>query len=510
MSSTDNKRIAKNTLALYIRMLLIMLITLYTSRVVLQQLGEVDYGIYNVVGGFVTMLSFLSLALSNSTQRFIIFYIGKGNDEQLEKVFSTAILSHLSLAIIIVIACEIIGLWYIHNIMVLPPERLKAALISFHFAVASLAVVVISVPYYADIIAHEKMSVYAVISIVDALLRLLVAFAISASSFDRLIVYAALMLFTQVIIQLLYRNYSKRNFKEARFKYTFSPNLFKEMMSFTGWTVIGNLAFTLHSQGTNMVLNYFFGPVVNTARGLAMQVQNSIVQFCNSFQTSVNPQIIKTYASGQLRDMNLLILRSSKVSFFLLYFISLPLFFETEAVLTIWLKEVPEYLVGFVRISVFVSMMTALANPLGTAVSATGNIKKYQLIIGGVLLLNVPFSYLLLRIGMSPYIVYIVQFIIECVALVLRLTLFNNLISLSIIEYLKTVIFRIVLTLPICCALVYLFKMYFPLQGIYELIVVTLVCWCVSAIVIWLLGMTKNEKIVVVNFIINKINEWRR
>ncbi len=506
MSSVDNKRIAKNTLALYVRMLLIMLVTLYTSRVVLQKLGVVDYGIYNVVGGFVTMLSFLSLALSNSTQRFIIYYLGKGNDNQLEKVFSTAILSHLSLALLISIACEIIGLWYIHNVMVLPNDRLSAALAAFHFAVISLFVVIISVPYYADIIAHEKMSVYAIISITDSFLRLGVAFAISASSYDKLVVYAALMMLTQIVVQILYRQYSKSHFKEARFKYSFTLSLFKEMMSFTGWTVIGNLAFTLHSQGTNMVLNYFFGPVVNTARGLAMQVQNSMVQFCNSFQTSVNPQIIKNYASGQLREMNMLILRSSKVSFFLLYFISLPLIFETETILAIWLKVVPDYLVGFVQISAFISMMTALANPLGTAVSATGNIKKYQIVIGGVLLLNIPFSYMLLRIGMSPYIVYVVQLVIECVALILRLALFNHLISLNIVDYLKVVVFRIVVTLPICCFFIYLFKVNVHSHRIIELITVTIACWIISAIVIWFLGITNNEKEIVMTFVKNKLN----
>lgn len=510
MSSTDNKRIAKNTIALYIRMLLIMLITLYTSRIVLQNLGVVDYGIYNVVGGFVTMLSFLNLALSNSTQRFIIYYIGKGDVSLLEKVFSTAIMSHLLLGLIIAVVCEVVGLWYIHNIMVLPNERLEAALFAFHFAVLSLVVVVITVPYYADIIAHERMSVYAIISIIEAVLRLGIAWAISMSSYDRLIFYAALMMASHILIQLSYRHYSKKHFKEANFRYSFDPPLFRKMLSFTGWTVIGNLAFTLHSQGTNMLLNYFFGPVVNTARGLAMQVQNSMVQFCNSFQTSVNPQIIKNYASGQLRDMNLLILRSSKVSFFLLYFITLPLIFETETILTIWLKEVPEYLITFVQLSAFVSMMTALANPLGTSVSATGEIKTYQIVIGGILLMNIPCSYILLKIGFSPYCVYVVQIFIECVALLTRLFLFNKLISLDIAEYFKVVILRILMTLPTCCIIIYFIKTQLKLSSFHELFIITILCWLVSIIVIWLLGITRQEKNICISFIKNKIDGWRK
>lgn len=510
MSGIDNKRIAKNTIALYIRMLLIMLIALYTSRVVLQNLGVIDYGIYNVVAGFVTMLSFLNLALSNSTQRFIIYYIGKGDENQLERVFSTAMISHILLGVIIAVVCEIVGLWYIHNVMVLPLERLDAALYAFHFAVISLFFGIVTVPYYADIIAHEKMSVYAAVSIIEALLRLGIAFVISVSSYDRLFFYAGLMMAAHVLIQLTYRQYSKIHFKEARFKYSFNRALFKEMMSFTGWTVIGNLAFTLHSQGTNMLLNYFFGPVVNTARGLAMQVQNSMIQFCNSFQTSVNPQIIKNYASGQIKEMNKLILRSSKISFFLLYFITLPLIFETETILSIWLKEVPAHLVIFVQLSAFISMMTALANPLGTAVSATGNIKTYQIVIGGILLLNIPCSFVLLKIGLAPYFVYIIQLIIECAALLTRLSLFNKLISLSFFEYLKTVLFRIAATLPVCCILLYLFKSCIHLNSVVELIIVTLFSWVVSAIIIWMLGLTKDERLMLINFAKSKIDDWRK
>ena len=504
----ENKRIAKNTIALYIRMLFTMLVSLFASRVVLQSLGVVDYGIYNVVGGFVAMLSFLNLALSNCTQRFIIFYLGKNDSKQLEKVFATTILSHLLLGVLVVLVCEVIGTWYIHNVMVMPENRLYAALWAFHTAVASLFLVIVTVPYYSDIIAHEKMSVYAIVSIVESLFRLGIAYAISISTYDRLKIYAILILLVQFVVQLTYRQYSKRHFWEARFKYTLNYKLLKEMFSFTGWTVIGNLAFTLHSQGTNMLLNYFFGPVVNTARGLAMQVQNAIIQFCNSFQTSVNPQIIKSYASGQVNDMNLLITRSSRISFFLLYFIALPILFETEPILSIWLKQVPSHLVVFVRLSVLISMITALVNPFGTSVSATGNIKRYQIVIGGILLLNIPCSFFFLQLGYAPYIVYIVQFVIECLAMFTRIILFSKQISLNIPDYLKSVVLRIILTFPLCCLLLYGVKENLNCSNvIIEMFIVITLGWLIAAIVIWTLGIKREEKEVLINYIKGRINE---
>lgn len=423
MGSTNNKVIAKNTIVLYLRMIISMLISFYTSRLILKSLGVVDFGIYNVVSGFVVMLSFLNLSLSNSTQRYLIYYLGKGNLNKLKEVFSASLLIHSIFALVIVVVCECAGLWYIHMVMVFPIERMGAALVAFHCSIVSLFFVIIAVPFYADIIAHEKMGAYAAITLIDAVLRLGIAIALKFSQNDRLVIYAILLMVSQISIQLSYGYYSKTHFNEVGFVKQIGLKLIKEMLAFSGWTIIGNLAFILYSQGTNMILNVFFGPIVNTAR-LAAQVQGSLIQFCSSFQTAVNPQIIKQYASDDLLSMNILVLRSSKISFFLLYFISIPIFVEADSLMALWLEEVPPYLVGFVRLSVLVSFITALANPFATAISATGIIKKYQLIIGGILLLNLPVSLLFLYLGFSPYCVYFIQLAIEIFAIIVRIIFF--------------------------------------------------------------------------------------
>lgn len=509
MGSTNNKVIAKNTIVLYLRMIISMLISFYTSRLILKSLGVVDFGIYNVVSGFVVMLSFLNLSLSNSTQRYLIYYLGKGNLNKLKEVFSASLLIHSIFALVIVVVCECAGLWYIHMVMVFPIERMGAALVAFHCSIVSLFFVIIAVPFYADIIAHEKMGAYAAITLIDAVLRLGIAIALKFSQNDRLVIYAILLMVSQISIQLSYGYYSKTHFNEVGFVKQIGLKLIKEMLAFSGWTIIGNLAFILYSQGTNMILNVFFGPIVNTARGLAAQVQGSLIQFCSSFQTAVNPQIIKQYASDDLLSMNILVLRSSKISFFLLYFISIPIFVEADSLMALWLEELPPYLVGFVRLSVLVSFITALANPFATAISATGIIKKYQLIIGGILLLNLPVSLLFLYLGFSPYCVYFIQLAIEIFAIIVRIIFFSSQISIKIFDYLSQVLLRIVITLPICLFIPLWLKKQLCLNMIVELITITIFSWFISVIFIYCVGMTCEERISLKSIVKTKLTKFK-
>lgn len=348
----NNKRIAKNTLLLYIRMLFMMAISLYTSRIILNTLGVEDYGIYNVVGGVVAMFGFINSSMSSATQRYITFALGKGNFTNLQKVFSTTLQIHVLIAVIILILGETIGLWFMNEKMQIPTNRMDAAFWVLQCSILSTIVMIISVPYNADIIAHEKMSAFAYISILEAVLKLAIVYILLIGSFDKLILYAFLLLAVQILIRFCYSLYCNKHFKETKYKHVWDKTLFKEMTEFAGWSIFGNLSGVLFGQGLNMLLNVFFGPVVNAARAIALQVQCAIQQFVNSFQMALNPQITKTYARGELEEMHKLMFRSARFSFYLLFFLSLPVLFETNFILTIWLKTVPENTVIFLRIMI--------------------------------------------------------------------------------------------------------------------------------------------------------------
>ena len=336
---SNNSRIARNTLMLYFRMFLMMGITFYTSRVVLQQLGVEDFGIYNVVGGVVAMFAFLNSAMTVSTQRYLTFELGTGNAEKLKLVFMTSIYCHALISLIVIVTIEIAGLWFIYNKMVIPDNRLDAALWTFQMSVASTVVVITSTPYNAAIIAHEKMSAFAYISVLEAALKLAIAFAISFGNFDKLIVYATLLFVAQLIIRFIYSAYCTRRFEETRLRRLFSKRLFREMSVFAGWNIWGTLAIVFKTQGLNLLLNLFFGPAVNAARGIAVQVQSAMALFAGNLQTAMNPQITKTYAQGALQEMHRLVFRSAKFTFFLLLILCLPVMFEIDWILEFWLGE---------------------------------------------------------------------------------------------------------------------------------------------------------------------------
>ena len=443
-NSRNTRRIAKNTLMLYVRMLVLMLVGLYTSRVVLASLGENDFGIYDVVGGVVAMFTIISGSLNSAITRFITFEMGKGDEARLDKVYSTAVLIQIALSVIVVALAEPVGLWFIENKMTIDPERIPAAVTVLHFSLASFVINLLSVPQMASITAHEKMSAYAYIGLLDGFLRLGVAFLISRSSSDRLVMYAALMMVSVLIVRSAYGLYCRKHFPECRFRRVRDLSLIKEMFSFAGWNFIGVSSGVLRDQGGKILINLFAGTAVNAARGVAMQLNGAVQGFVTNFMTAVNPQITKSYASGDHGYMSYLISKSSRMSYYLLYILALPVLFNTEYILDLWLKDVPEHSALFVQLFLVYTLSEALSTPLITAQLATGNIRNYQLVVGGLQLLNIPVSYVFLKMGAIPEVTVMVSIAISQICLFARLYMLKGMIALPAGEFLRKVYLNVV------------------------------------------------------------------
>lgn len=435
-STVNNKRIAKNTLLLYMRMLVMMLISLYTSRVNLNALGVEDYGIYNVVGGVVAMFSVISGSLSASISRFITYELGKGDRERLVKIFSTSVNIQLGLSLLIILLAETVGLWFLNDKMNIPDSRMVAANWVFQLSIFTFVVNLISVPYNAAIIAHERMSAFAYISIFEAVGKLVVAFFIVISPIDKLIFFAFLICIIAFFIRLLYGSYCKRHFNECRYRCIFDKSLLSQMSGFAGWNFIGAASAVLRDQGGNVVINLFCGPAVNAARGIAFQVNSAIQGFVTNFMTALNPQITKSYASGDREYMMTLIYQGARLSFYMLLVLSLPVIVNAHYILVLWLKMVPEHTVLFIQLVLVLAMSESISNPLVTAMLATGNIRNYQIVVGGLQMLNLPVSYVLLRMGMIPETVLIVAIVIAQLCLIARVYMLRGMIGLSAKQYL--------------------------------------------------------------------------
>lgn len=507
MPTSNTQRIAKNTLMLYIRTLFIMLVSLYTSRIVLRALGVEDYGIYGVVGSTVAMFSILSGSLSSAISRFLTFELGRNDKEKLKKVFSTAVTVQIVLAIAILLVAETIGLWYVNNKMVVLPDRLLAANWVFQFSVVTFVIGLISVPYNAAIIAHERMSAFAYIGIFEAVAKLLVAYLISTTTTDRLIMYGFLLMLIAVIVRLIYGIYCKRRFEECSYRFVYDKKLLKEMTSFAGWNFIGASSSQLMNQGVNLLANNYFGLVINAARGIAGQVDSMLISFVNNFTTAVNPQITKSYAARDYEYMYYLIFRSSKFSYFLIMFFAIPIICETEFLLNLWLDNiVPEHTVSFVRLALVASMIHVLSNSMITAMLATGNIKKYQIIVGGIGMLVLPIAWLFFHWGFPPEMAYITIIFIFICQLFCRLYLMRTMIGLSMRRFAKEVLLKIVL--------VSTFAMLFPLilclcmeDGWFRFLSIGFVSVISSGISIFFMGLGTNER----NFFLKlfqKIKIW--
>ena len=433
----DNSRLMKNTILLYFRMVLMMCINLYTSRIVLHTLGVEDYGIYNVVGGVVVMFSFLNESMTASTQRFLSFELGAGNQKRLHEVFVTSLHIHLIIALIVVALSETLGLWFVMEKMVIPPERMTAALWCYQLSIFTAVLTVLSYPYISAIIAYEKMSSFAYIAILDAILKLLLVYLLLVFSYDRLILYAILYAGEKFLIRMVYNIYCVRHFEACRYRFVFRKSLFKDMASFAGWSMFGNLAYICYNEGLNMLLNVFFGPVVNAARAVAVQAKGAVGNLAENFRLAINPQITKTYASGQLEETHRLVYKGSKLSFCLLLIVCLPLIFETPMVLGLWLKEVPEGSVVFLRLLLVILIIQQYQSPLITAVGATGKIKKYEMVVIGILLTIIPIAYIVLKLGGQPLSVFVVYLIVVVISYIAILMIVLPIIRLSFLDYVR-------------------------------------------------------------------------
>lgn len=435
-TATRNRRIAKNTAVLYVRMLFMMLITLYTSRVILQTLGVEDYGIYGVSGGLVGMISLISGALSSSISRFITFELGKSGDgEKLRHIFSASVTIQIGLAIVALILLETVGYWFLNVRLTIPPERLAAANWVYQFSVLTFCVSMLMTPYDALIVAHERMSAFAYISIFSAVGKLVIAFMITISPIDRLVWYAGLILLMTLTTQAIYIIYCFRQFPECAYKFVIDGKLFKRMASFAGWNYVGATASILREQGSILLLNIFFGPAVNAARVIAGQVTGAVTGFVSNFQTALRPQITKTYAAGETEYTISLIIQGSRVSYYILLILALPFIVNANYIITLWLGQSPAHTTAFTQLALVCALCDSVVGPLITAMLATERIRNFQLVVGGLNLLTFPLTYIVLKLGGPPEGVMVVALVMSPLCTLARVIMLRPLIRLSLREY---------------------------------------------------------------------------
>lgn len=500
-----NKRIAKNTFILYIRTIVTLLVSLYTSRVVLNALGVVDYGINNVVGGLVSMFSVISSSLCSSVSRYLTYELGTGNQKKLKTIFRTSINIQVIIALAVLIIGSVIGSWFLNYKMSIPDNRLYAANWVLYCSLLSFAVNLLNVPYTSSIISHERMDAFAYISIAETTLKLAIAYIIMISSFDKLITYTILYLTSSIVILVSYVIYCKIHFQECTYKREIDKNLLKDMTQFAGWNFFGNTAYMLNTQGVNMLINVFFGVQINAARAIGVQVQNAIMQFVNNFTTAVNPQITKSYAAGDYTQLHKLVCLGAKYSYFLLLIFTVPIFVEADIVLKIWLKNVPEYSVVFLRLIILSSYTMILGNSSYTAIMATGRIKNYQLVITIVGCLVFPITWILYKQGICVESTYYVYIIIYSILILIRLFYLKVLIKLPPKTFISSVLLKVLyLTIP-AFFIPMLFTRYVSpsiLRVVYTCIIST---FC-NVVLIYYLGLSKNERIFLTNKLKQKIH----
>lgn len=501
--ATNNKRILTNTIILYFRMFLVMAISLFTSRIILKNLDVEDFGIYNVVGSVVAMMAIVNSSMGVATQRYITFALGKRDFEQLKQVFNTSILIYALLSVLLICLSETIGLWWVNNKLVIPEERIEAANWVYQYTILSCCLTLFINPFNATIIAYEKMDYYAYLSIAEAILKLSVAYIIAIIPYDKLNTYGFLTLIVHFIVLGMYFVYCHRHFSECRFKYYRNNPLFKELLSYSGWNMFAAFSVVAKGQGLNMMLNAFFGPTVNAARGIAYQINGVTGQFFTNFYTAVKPQITKYYAQGKHDDMFKLIFMSARMSFFLILFISLPIMIESHEIIKIWLNKDMDYVVTFTRIIILISAIDAMATPLMTLMHAIGRIKLYQLVISIATILILPISYICLKyFNCNPTTAFIVSLCISIFCMFARLWLVNRYIDFPIKRYIISVYAR--------CSLVAILSgiiptiIYIQLPGsVQRLCLICVVSIISSATAIMTIGMNKNER----EFVYKKIKK---
>lgn len=495
-NTANNKRIAKNTLLLYVRMLFLMLISLYTSRVILNALGVEDYGIYNVVGGVVTMFSVLSGSLNAAISRFITFELGTGNIVRLKKVFSSSVTIQAIIAVIIVVLAETVGLWFLNEKMVIPDNRMTAANWCFQFSIITFAINLMAVPFTASIIAHEKMSAFAYISILEALGKLVIAWCIVVNPIDRLVFFALMVAIVTCSVSLLYACYCIRHFKECVYHFYYDHDLLKQMFNFAGWNFIGASSAILRDQGGNIILNLFFGPTVNAARAIAVKVSAVLTSFVQNFMVALNPQITKSYANGDHDYMFKLMFQGSRLSYYILLLLCIPILLNTNYILVLWLKLVPEHTVLFVRLIIIFIMSESISGPLITAMLATGKIKNYQIVVGGLQMMNLPIAYLCLYLGAMPESIVLVAIVISQCCLAARLFMLRKMIGLQVGQYLRKVYFNVLSVTLVALILPALFHQYL-LESFFTFLILSVLSILSTLMSCLYVGSTNEERMLV-------------
>lgn len=500
-SESNSKRIAKNTIMLYIRMLFLMVVSLYTSRVILKSLGVEDYGIYNVVGGFVAMFSMISTSLAGAISRYLTFSLAKDTPERLREVFATSILIQVLLCLILLVIAETAGIWFVNTLMVIPDGRLTAANWVFQISVLTTMVQLISIPYNSLLIAHEKMSAFAYIGIYEGIFKLLIAFAIPYATTDSLILYAILMCFLSVSVRMMYGRYCSMHFPESKFKFIIDKYLLKNMFGFAGWNFVGTTAGVLRSQGINVLINIFCGPAVNAARGIAMQVNNAVSSFCGNFIIAVRPQITKSYAVGDKTSYENLVMRCSKFAFFILMLLCVPLVIEIDFIINIWLEEVPTYTIEFVCVILLLTMVDSYSSSLTTLLLATGKIKKYQIMVGGIQLMNFPLAYILLKLGFNPVTTVSSVILISIICMVTRLQLLRSMLQFPIAKFYTHVVFRTIAIFILSFTIIVPSREYINLEGWAQFSVSIILAIVICTFLIYTLGLTKSERKFVLSYV---------
>jgi len=503
-SQVNNKRLAKNTIVLYIRTIVLMLVSLYTSRVVLDVLGVDDYGIYNVVGGAIAMFSVVSGSISNAISRFITFELGKGDFAKLKEVFVSSVNIQIGLSALVLLLGETLGLWFLNTYMNIPAERLSAANWVLHCSLLAFVINLLSLPYNSCIIAHEHMTAFAYIGILDAVLRLTVVLVLPLFTTDKLIVYSVLIVLVALIVRIVYTLYCKSHFSECEYHLSYNKSLVREMAGFSGWQFLTNTCWIVNTQGLNILSNIFFGVRINAARGVAAQVEGAVMTFVNNFMTAINPQLVKSYAQHDTERFFSLICRGAKFSYFMLLLIALPIIMETEFILGLWLKLVPDYAVLFVRLSIFAAIMNMLGNTCVAACMATGDIKRYSIIISAVGYTVFPFTWLAFYLGMPAASAYVIFIIIYFMVIFVRLYVMKGLLNFPPMMYVKKVL---VVIIPVSLTSVILPYLGLSVMedSLIRFLLVSVLCIVSTLGAVYLIGLTSNEKKFLVSYVLKKI-----
>lgn len=497
MASPDNVRIVKNTGVLYVRMLILMFLGFYTSRVVLNSLGVVDYGVYNVVGGIVSIFSALTTAMSGTTQRFITIALGENNIDKLKETFSVCLSIHIIISLIVFICIEILGLYFLYNHAVIPEERINAAFWVFQISTVTAILTIINVPFNGTIIAHEKMSAFAFFSIIDVVIKLLICFILPYTSFDKLIVYAILLFISSILNLAFMQLYCIKNFIEVKYILSWNKELLKSMFGMTSWSLIDKIAYIGSAQGITLLTNIFFGPAINAASSIASQGSHIISQFTINFQVAINPQITKSYASGNLENMNKLIIRSAKFSSFLVLYIIIPAIFEANTLLKLWLINVPEHAVLYFKLALFIALINAITNPLLTSNMAYGKVGNFLLVRNFILLLVFPISYFIYYIGGIPESSAIVNIIMYSIALIVGALILKSQIKFKFTFFLREVILKTVIILLLSSITPLIVYKLFDGIDFIRLIIIIISTIISNSICIYLIGIDNEERLFV-------------